>query len=98
MKWTFVFVTLAAMICFTPAAYAAPPACPLAVTQAQFDELRQIESQPQHAMMLEVRATYTTDREKQLEDNLIANDITTAATQFGWPSALAAILICGAPL
>lgn len=101
MRSSLMLMVLAAVILAAPLASIAappPPAKPLPVTATQFDQLRQIEAQPQHAAVLNVQATFTSDREKQQEANLIANDILTVAWSAGWPTTLLIVAICAAPL
>lgn len=90
-------VLVAAILAAPVVSVAAPPAKPLPVTAKQFEQLRQIEAQPEHAAILKVQATFTSDREKQQEANLIANDILTVAWSGGWPTTLLIIAICAAP-
>ena len=78
-------------------AKSSPPTKPVPVTAQQFDQLRQLEAQPQHAAMLAVQATFTSDREKQQEVNVIANDILTVAWSGGWPTTLLIVAICAGP-
>lgn len=98
MRSNLMLTVLAAVILAAPlVSIAAPPAKPLPVTAKQFDQLRQIEAQPQHAAVLKVQATFTSDREKQQEANVIANDILTVAWSGGWPATLLIISICAIP-
>ncbi|HOW70950.1 MAG TPA: hypothetical protein PKY77_10145 [Phycisphaerae bacterium] len=99
MRSSLMLTVLAAVVFAAPlVSVAAPPAKPLPVTAKQFDQLRQIQAQPQHAAVVNVQATFTSDREKQLEANLIANDILTVAWNAGWPTTLLIVTICAAPL
>ena len=76
-------------------ASAAPPARPLQLTEAQFDRLSQIETQPEHAAILDVRASYTSEREARLETTRLADDISIGAYQFGWPGAILILILAG---
>jgi len=99
MRCATVFLALAATILIASGvASAAPPARPLQLTGAQFDRLCQLESQPVHAAILDVRASYTSEREARLESTRLANDVATGAWQFGFPGAILFMLIAAAPL
>lgn len=76
----------------------AAPGRPLAMTASQFQALQRFESAPEHQAVRDVRATYASEQERRAEANVIANDISTAATQAGWPTALAILLLVAAPL
>lgn len=77
---------------------AAPPQRPLPLTAEQYAAVVQLEQQAPHQVVLDVQATYTSEHAQQMEANLLADDITTAMTQAGWPAALAIILLLAAPL
>jgi len=77
---------------------AAPPSRPAGLTLVQFDSLRQLEAQPSHAAVLNVHATYASDRERHLDFIRASDDFWTAVYQTGFPGTIAAILICAAPL
>ena len=81
-----------------PLLAAAPPGRPLAMTSTQFQALRQVEQQPEHAAVRQVHATYQSERERHLEEQRTVDDITSGATFAGWIGALVTILICAAPL
>ena len=49
-------VLVAAILAAPVVSVAAPPAKPLPVTAKQFEQLRQIEAQPEHAAILKVQA------------------------------------------
>ncbi len=94
MRRAMIAWTLAVLVWCAPAALsAAPPSRPLALTPAQFEGLRQIQTQEEHMVLLDVRASYSSEREAQMEAKLLADDISTAATQVGWPAALLTILL-----
>lgn len=78
-----------------PVAAAPPPLRPLPLTQRQFEALRQIESQPQHAAAREVHATYQSERQREMEKVRAVDDATTAATFSGMIGAIVTILIMG---
>jgi len=98
MRWLMALTLVAVVLLSTPLAVsAAVPARPLALTSPQFKELCKIETQPCHSAMLALRASYTSEREKMLEDNLVTNDITSGIYQFGWPGAILTFALCGLP-
>jgi len=80
------------------AAYAGPPARPLALTPAQFDALGELENQPQHVAVLDVHATFKSEREKSLDATRLSDDIFTVAWTGGVPAAVIICLIAAAPL
>lgn len=99
MRCTILILALTATVMVVGnVASAAPPARPLQLTAAQLDRLCQIESQTQHVAILDVRASYTSEREAKLETTRLADDISTAAYQFGWPGTILLIVLLGAPL
>ena len=77
---------------------AGPPGRPLALTSEQYQAIQQIEVQPEHAAVLDVQASYTSEHEATQAANLVTNDITTGLTQGGWAAAPIILLILGAPL
>jgi len=79
-------------------AVAGPPARPCALTEAQFEALSAIECQPQHAAVLDTRASYTSEREARMDATRTANNILTASWYVGFPGAILAILVAAAPL
>ena len=92
-------VTMILVLLAVPATVsAAPPSRPLALTPAQFDHLQQLETEPAHAAVLDVHATYQSEREQNLDRTRLANDTTTGATLGGIPTAIILVLICAAPL
>ncbi len=83
----------------TPAVVSAnPPGYPLALTPAQFDYLRQLETQPEHAAILDMHATYKSEREKSLDATRLSDDILTVAWTGGLPATIIILLIAAAPL
>ena len=99
MRCAIAFLALtAAILVADGVASAAPPARPLQVTGSQFDQLCQLETQQPHVAILDVRASYTSEREARLEATRLANDISTGAWQFGFPGAILIMLIAAAPL
>ena len=72
---------------------AAPPAKPVPMTANQFVALRDLERQPQHQQVLNTRATYESEHERIVEQNLKANDVSTIATFLAYPLTVAAFLI-----
>jgi len=90
---------LAAVIFMGPAmVLAEPPSRPVGLTAAQFQALRQVESQPQHQRVLEVHATYKSDRERNLDFTRASDDFWSLVWHAGWPGTIATFLILGAPL
>jgi len=79
-------------------AEAAPPARPTPITPAQFAAMRAVESRPEHQAVLTVHATYTSERERQMETTRLIDDITTAMTYVGEAGLIIGLLICAAPL
>jgi hypothetical protein len=77
---------------------AGPPARPLALTSEQYQTIQQVEAQPEHAAVLDVQASYTSEHEAMQAANLVTDDITTGVTQGGWAGALIILLILGSPL
>jgi len=99
MRSAIILLALTAMVLVCGSiASAAPPPRPLQLTPAQFDQLCQLETQAEHVAVLDVRASYTSEREAKLEATRLADDVSTAAYQFGWPGTILLILICAAPL
>jgi hypothetical protein len=92
----------ATLLCLTAGVQAKAPARPLELTSAQFDGLTALESQPQHAAVLDLHASYTSEeaseREKTHETTMLVNDILTAAYTGGFPVGLLIVLIAAAPL
>jgi len=96
MRYAILLIALTVMFLIAgPLAQASPPVRPLPLTQAQFDQLCQIETQAEHVAVLDIRASYTSEREAQLEKNRLVDDATTAAYQFGWPLAILLIALGG---
>jgi hypothetical protein len=74
---------------------AAPPARPAPLTAAQFEALKDVQAQAEHAKVLETTATYTgAEREQALKWTRFSDDVLTAIYQVGWPGAYLGILIC----
>ena len=74
-------------------AWADPPARPLKLTASQFGALRQLETQAQHAAILDVHATYKSERERSLDFTRASDDFWTVVYQGMYPSAIAFILL-----
>jgi len=98
MRSTWLQVALVVTFVAASVAVGAPPSRPLALTSDQYQAICQVEAQPEHAAVLDVQASYTSEYEATQAANLVANDITTAACQGGWLSAPFIILILAAPL
>lgn len=92
-------VLVGALIVLAPAVVlAGPPARPLALTSEQYETIQQIEAQPEHAAVLNVQASYTSEHEATQAANLVANDITTAIYQGTYAAVPIILLILAAPL
>lgn len=91
-------VAMAVMAVLIGPAVAGPPARPLPITSTQYQAVCQVESQTEHVAVLDIRASYTSEAEASRSANLVANDISTAAFQVGWPSIPLILLIAAAPL
>ena len=99
MRCAIAFLALTAAVVVAPGtASATPPGRPLQITPAQFDRLCQLETQAEHAAILDVQASYTSEREAKLEATRLADDISAGAVQFGFPGAILLILLAAAPL
>jgi hypothetical protein len=98
MRSTWLQAALVATIVAASMAAGAPPSRPMALTPDQYHAVCQLENQPEHAAVLHVQASYTSEYEATQAANLVANDIATAACQGGWLSAPFIILILAAPL
>ncbi|GMU23954.1 MAG: hypothetical protein AMXMBFR13_40310 [Phycisphaerae bacterium] len=77
---------------------AAPPARPAPINAAQFEHVLRLEAQPQHVAILDVRASYESERERNLEFTRASDDFWTLAWNGGFPGTILALLICAAPL
>lgn len=76
----------------------AAPARPCALTQAQFEALSRLESQPQHSAILDTRASYTSEHEARMDATRFANNFFTGSYYVGFPAAILGLLIAAAPL
>jgi hypothetical protein len=75
-------VVVGVLVVLAPAVVlAGPPARPLALTSEQYQAIQQLEAQPEHAAVLNVQASYTSEHEATQAANLVTNDITTGLTQ-----------------
>ena len=96
MRCAIVCLALTAVVLVVPGVVSAStPARPMQLTEAQFDRLCQLETQAEHVAVLDVRASYTSEREAKLEANRLSDDISTAAYQFGWPGAILILVLAG---
>jgi hypothetical protein len=86
------------MLAFAAAADADPPARPLGLTAEQFQHLQQLESQPEHALALDMRASYKSERERSLEFTRASDDILSVVGLGYTPGLILTFLILGAPL
>lgn len=83
---------------FAGTALAATPGRPAALTPAQYRALVHIEQQPEHAAVLDVQATYTSERDRSMEATRLSDDFWTVAYDAGLPGSILIVLICAAPL
>jgi hypothetical protein len=99
MRGTLTFaLTVAILAAGATPALSAPPNRPTGLTLEQYEALCQIESQAVHASVLDVHATYASEREQRLEFNRIADDISTGIYQIGFPSLILTLLFTAGPL
>lgn len=77
---------------------AGPPSRPLTLTAAQFEGLCDLQTQPEHATVLDVHATYKSEREQHLDAVRLSDDVFSAVWHGGVPGTILAILIAAAPL
>ncbi len=95
-KWTLGVVAL--MVLAVPAALMAdPPGRPVPLTPKQFKSLQKMEQRPEHAAVLGVQATYTSDRKKRMDFEKASDDFWTVAYSGGWPATILGLVICAAP-
>ena len=80
------------------AAWAGPPGRPVALTQAQYHRLVSVEQQPQHQAMRAMRASYSSQREREMDFTRASDDFWTVAYQGGLPGTILGLLIAAAPL
>lgn len=93
-----VFAGLVAVVGGPLTVSAGPPARPLGLTPEQFAQIRGLEAQPEHAVVLDLHATYKSEREQHLDFNRASDDFWSGVYQVGFPGTVLAILICAAPL
>jgi len=75
------------------------PPRPLGLTAGQFEHLRRLEAQPQHAAVVDMHASYKSERERSLEMTRMSDDILTVAYSGGIPATILWILfVAAAPL
>ncbi len=91
-------LVMALLLSIPATVQAAPPARPLGVTPSQFDQLRQVEAQSEHVAVLDVRASYKSEHEKQLELTRASDDFWSGMMLIGYPGLIIGLLICAAPL
>lgn len=70
-----------------------PPPTPL--TPAQFNHLVELETHPDHANVLGVRATFKSEREQEMEWTRLGNDVSTAAYNTAFWGLVATFLLVG---
>lgn len=81
-----------------PVSLAAGPDRPLELTPEQYAQLQQIQAESDHQAIVDVHASYSTEREERIEADRIANDITTGMWQATYPVVITILLIAAAPL
>ena len=87
------------LLAFCPmTSWADPPARPAGLTVPQFKHLQTLQTQPEHATVLELKASYQSEREKNLEMTRLSDDIFTVAWTGGFPLIIILLLIAAAPL
>lgn len=87
-----------AMLAMPVMVRSAPPPRPAPLTTAQFNRLRQVEERPPHLAVRGTRASYSSQREREMELTRASDDFWTLAYNGGFPATILAILICAAPL
>ncbi|HOB73151.1 MAG TPA: hypothetical protein PKG54_01370 [Phycisphaerae bacterium] len=75
-----------------------PPARPKPLTVEQYRHLVELERQPEHLAVLDVQATYTSNREFDRDFTRASDDFWSVAWHAGFPGTILGILICAAPL
>ncbi len=75
-----------------------PPARPLSMTADQFTAIRSLEAQPEHQSVLDVHATYKSERERSLDFTRASDDFWSVVYHAGFPGAMLIVLILAAPL
>lgn len=93
-----VSVVLAGLCLQSGMVLAAGPGRPLELTPDQFTQLEQLQAEPAHGSLMDLHASYSSEREERIEADRIANDISTGAMQAAWPVILTIVLIAAAPL
>jgi len=92
-------VTTMVGVLILPASISAnPPARPSPLTPEQFNHILKLEAQPEHAAVLDVHATFKSDREKEMEFTRASDDFWTLVYQGGFPTVILIMLIVAAPL
>jgi hypothetical protein len=91
-------LALAFLLAIPVMVHAAPPTRPLDVTPSQYAQLRQIEGQPENLAVLDVRASYMSEHEKQLALTRASDDFWTIFYTGGLPALTITLLIAAAPL
>ena len=75
-----------------------PPPKPVPFTPEQFQALQQLQVQAEHTAVLEIKASYKSQREKEHDLIRASDDFWTVAHNAGFPAVVAVLLICAAPL
>ncbi|MGQ9651856.1 MAG: hypothetical protein ACUVXJ_17265 [Phycisphaerae bacterium] len=91
-------LAIAIMMAAPVAISGAPPSRPLPLTPAQFNELQKLQADEEHAAVVDIRASFKSEHEQQLERTRFADDISTGVMLIGYPALIVGLLICAAPL
>ncbi len=91
-------LAIAIMMVLPAVVSAAPPSRPLPLTSAQFSELQKLQADDEHATVADIRASFKSEHEQQLERTRLADDISTGVMLIGYPALIVGLLICAAPL
>jgi hypothetical protein len=98
MRTAAIRIVMVVAILVGPAfAVAAPPARPLPMTSAQFQAVCQLEAQPDHTAVLDLRASYTSEHEAMMAANQVTNDVTTGVTQTVWAGTPILLILLALP-
>jgi len=98
MRFNTALLMLAVVLAGSAVTWAGPPSRPLGLTADQFHALQRLETQPAHRAVLDVHATYKSQRERSLDLTRASDDFWTIALQAGFPGTIAGFLIAAAPL
>jgi hypothetical protein len=97
MRRSILAVSLAAVLAVPGLLLAGAPGRPAAVTGDQLRALNQMEQLPEHQAVLKVHATYTSERERNLDFTRASDDFWTVVWDTGFPGTILAVIICAGP-